>query len=476
MAGITSYGAYIPRYRMDRKLISEQLAWFGSRGKGEKAVANHDEDSITISYSAARNCLKAAGIPKVDGLYLGSMSLPFANRQNAGVVSSALGLENPLKTIDMSSSARCGTAALLAALDGAAAGGNYLACAAECRSPKPGSSQEIAWGDAGAAVLTGTENVLAELITSYSLAADFIDFRRLSGDRFEFGWEERWVRDEGFMKLVPQTFAGLLKKAGLVPSDISCVVMATGNSGVIRALPKRLGVAPEAVVQDNLADTVGDTGAAHPLLMLCCALDSAAPGDKIALLDFGYGCDALLFEVTNKIGDARKDMTRVARQIEDKIPLFPYARYLAYKDLIPLELGIRGESVSAASMNVAWREGQTIASLTGVKCKICGQPQYPRHRICVKCGAEDNMEPYSFVGRNVRVVSFTADYLSFSHDPPQLYGLLDAPEGGRLLLDFTDCRANEISVGLEMELTFRKKFTDSTRGNTVYFWKARPVK
>ena len=40
MVGVTSYGAYVPRWRLSRGAIAE-----GARG--EKSICNFDEDSVT---------------------------------------------------------------------------------------------------------------------------------------------------------------------------------------------------------------------------------------------------------------------------------------------------------------------------------------------------------------------------------------------------------------------------------------------
>ena len=58
MTGITSYGAYIPRLRLQRKAIAQANAWFAPRllgaAKGERSMANWDEDAVTMSVEAAR--------------------------------------------------------------------------------------------------------------------------------------------------------------------------------------------------------------------------------------------------------------------------------------------------------------------------------------------------------------------------------------------------------------------------------------
>ena len=55
MAGIVSYGVYIPIYRLSGESLNQ--VWGGTI-KGEKAVANVDEDSLTMGVEAARDCLK----------------------------------------------------------------------------------------------------------------------------------------------------------------------------------------------------------------------------------------------------------------------------------------------------------------------------------------------------------------------------------------------------------------------------------
>ena len=46
MVGITAYGAYLPRLRLQKKVIADANGWFDSGlvglGKGEKAMCNWD--------------------------------------------------------------------------------------------------------------------------------------------------------------------------------------------------------------------------------------------------------------------------------------------------------------------------------------------------------------------------------------------------------------------------------------------------
>ncbi len=57
MVGITSYGAYVPRLRLNRMAIFQAMGWFapaiGMVAQGERSMCNWDEDSITIPMKRA---------------------------------------------------------------------------------------------------------------------------------------------------------------------------------------------------------------------------------------------------------------------------------------------------------------------------------------------------------------------------------------------------------------------------------------
>ena len=71
MIGITSYGAYIPRLRLDRMAIFQAMGWFAPAivmvAQGERSMCNHDEDSLTMAVAAARDCLTGKDKRAIDG-------------------------------------------------------------------------------------------------------------------------------------------------------------------------------------------------------------------------------------------------------------------------------------------------------------------------------------------------------------------------------------------------------------------------
>ena len=88
MIGITSYGAYIPRLRLDRMSIFNAMGWFAPAimmvAQGERSMCNWDEDTITMAVAASRDCLGGLDKQKLDALYLASTTLPFADRKTPG--------------------------------------------------------------------------------------------------------------------------------------------------------------------------------------------------------------------------------------------------------------------------------------------------------------------------------------------------------------------------------------------------------
>ena len=302
--GITAYGAYLPRMRLQKQAIAAANSWFDpglkGLGKGEKAICNWDEDAITMATEAYRDCSAQAAAPAA--LILASTSLPFSDRQNSVILAESLNLNTAdLRTLDVTGSQRAATSGLLSALDVVGAGrGQAVVVASEHRRTKCASREEMLYGDGAAAIMVGSHNILAELVASHSEAVDFIDHFRSEGQDFDYGWEERWIRDEGYMKIVPKAVTALLAKAGVAAGDIAHFVLPTDQGRVPADVAKQLGIDGKAVA-DNLLQSAGITGAAHPLLLLAHRLEQALPGELILVTGFGQGCDALLFRATTAI-------------------------------------------------------------------------------------------------------------------------------------------------------------------------------
>jgi len=478
--GILSFGAYIPRLRLQRQAIAAANSWFnpGLRGlaKGERAMANWDEDAVTMAVEAARDCLAGFDHRAVASLYLASTTHPFDDRQNAGIAAGALHLRPALRSLDAGGSLRVATSTLATAL-AAAAGteGHALLAAGDHRLAKAASPQEMQYGDGAAALLIGSGRPIAQLVGAHSETVDFVPQFRAHGRAHDYAWEERWIRDEGYMKIVPRTIGALLKATGTEASAVSAFCLPCTLSRVIPGVGKRVGIT-DGAVRDNLVAVCGDTGSAHPLVMLIQALEDAKPGDLILVAAFDSGCDALLFRVTDAITalPARRGVKgSLARRKEEAI----YQRYLAFNDLVALERGMRAEGDKGTPLSLLYRNRDMITSLIGGRCRTCGTLQYPRGRYCVnpQCNALDSQDDQSFADRPASVMSYTADLLTYCPDPPAYYGMIQFDGGGRMMIDFTDVDEGKVDVGTPMRMTFRIKDVDAARGFVRYYWKAAPV-
>ncbi len=482
MIGICSYAGYVPRYRLNRMTIFSAMGWFNPaiimNAAGEKAVANYDEDAITMAVEAGLRCMRGFNPQELGAVYYATTTAPFKERQNANIVAGALAANEEIRTADFAGSVKSGTAALLAAIEYSTVenGKRAIACAADCRIGKVGSVQEMVFGDGGAAVLVGSEQVIAEYKGSYSLACDFVDHLRGANSKYDRQWEERWIRDLGYDQIIPHAVAGLLNKYSMQLTDFSKVIYPCYYGGARKNINRKLGLNPDQV-QDDLLMDAGDTGSAHPLLMLAKALEVAAPGDRLMVISYGNGCDALIFEVTGAI-TAYHDRYRVSDSIKNQLELDSLYKYLTWREMMPVEIGMRGEEERLTRWSLAWRSRRAILCMQGSCCLKCGTQQYPPQRVCVNpdCGAVNQMESVVLSNNKGKIVSFTSDLLSATVNPPAIYGNVDFEGGGRCMFDFTDCVMEDLSVGKTVRFTFRIKYYDPKRDTTFYFWKAVPEK
>ena len=89
MAGIVSYGAYVPPTRLAFATIGGGAA---KEGGPEKAVAWNDEDAVTMAVTAAVNCLRGFDREQVDGVMFACTTYPFEEKQGAALLARALDL------------------------------------------------------------------------------------------------------------------------------------------------------------------------------------------------------------------------------------------------------------------------------------------------------------------------------------------------------------------------------------------------
>ncbi len=480
--GIASIAGYIPKLRLLRKSVAEANAWMApnlvGKGKGTKSISNWDEDSVTMSVEAARRVLGPEDDRSyVDNLFLASTTMPFADRLNSGIIRAALTLDESTLCTDISSSLKCGTTALINAISTVQSGkSNYsLVVASDKRKSRVASSQELDFGDASTAVSISNENIIAKVLATASISDDFVDHFRGPNEEFDYNWEERWIRDEGYLKIIPKLIKKLLEDNNINPSEIKKFILPCVFPRVPQTISKICGIDPENVV-DNLALSTGDTGSAHSLLLLTHVLENSTPGEKILVCSFGGGGDAILLETTDLVKKFKNDES-ISSMLDNGIEETNYMKYLTFNDLVKWEKGMRGEIDRKTALTTLYRHNDAIMGLIGGKCSKTGTIQFPASRISVSPNSPDidTQEPYKLAEKRANILSWSADYLSFSINPPNYYGIVSFEEGGRIMMDFTDVGEGEIESGKDVKMVFRIKAFDEIRGFTRYFWKAVPI-
>ncbi|MDD5037896.1 MAG: 3-oxoacyl-[acyl-carrier-protein] synthase III C-terminal domain-containing protein [Dehalococcoidales bacterium] len=477
MAGIISYGAYIPYYRLPVSLIAK--AWEQPGGRGELAIANYDEDPVSMSVAAGMDCLKGINPKTVDALFLATTSAPYKERQSATIAGNALDLRSDVRNADFSNSLRAGTNALLAAFDAAGAGSakSVLVTASDVRLGAPSGANEQMFGNGAAALLVGNGKTAVEFEGSYSVSEDMGDAWRSHEDIFVKNWEDRFVRDELLSRIPRAAVAAFLKKLNLAPKDFAKVCMYGTNARVSAGLIAAMGFKPEQI-EDPLLETVGNTGAAMPLMILVAALEKAKAGDRILVISWGSGCDVISLKVTEDIGKIGP-RRGIKGHLAIKKTLGSYEKLLRWRNTIQMEAAARPEK-APTSMATLWREHRSALPLIGAKCKKCGTPQQfldsfsTRARVCLECGAKDEFEPYRFADKRGKVASFSHDFLALSQDPPTTLTVIDFEGGGRATYAMSDRDPQECKVGMMVEMTFRKIYY--SRGIHNYFWKCKPAR
>ena len=470
MAGITSYGAYIPLIRLARAEIAK--AWSGRGLPGEKAVANYDEDAVTMAVAAAIDCTKGLDRNQIDGVYFASTSAPYIEKQSAALIAQVLNLDNRVSTMDFGGSLRSGTNALRAALDAVNSGSanNILVCAADVRPAYPKGDKEFSFGDGAAAIMVGKDNVIAEIEGVFTQYNELMDVWRSDHERYVNSWESTFIYSKGYAPVIAKTVAGALEKYNLKPEEFKAVAFNSPNSRQLGSAVRMAGFDVKTQVNDILNPSVGDTGSAMALMALVAELEEAGAGDRLLLANYGDGCDVLIIKATSKLADIT-GRRGIKKHLASKQMISNYNRYLLWRGEVNTEPP-RRVPLERPSPAALLRDNKGGLGFFGVKCTNCGTVQYPAQRICMKCKSKDQFEDHCFADKPGKVSAFSHDSLGVSLDPPITGATIDFEGGGRIKLDMTDRDPKAVTVGMSVEMTFRK--LRYVNGVYDYWWKCRP--
>ena len=474
--GIKSIGAYLPYRYLPKSTIA--AAWATRAAKGEKSVADVDEDSITMAVEAGLGCFRFFNRKDVNGVYFVSTTAPYAEKQNSALVSVACDLDDDkVFSADITSGTRAGTNALKMALNSVKAEpeSNILVTAADVRLGYPKSAQESRYGDGAAALIVGAAQEESELIADIEYMGfvneEINDYWRNASEKYTRHAEARFCDEAGYLGQLNKIVKKALSETNTTINDYQKVVVVGQQAKTLKKFCVKNGIYDEQLVS-TLLNEVGDAGSAQALLGLVNALENASVGEKILVLDYGNGASATVLSVKDGVNKLT-GKKQIDRYLSSRAPLDSYARYLSWRGIASAEPGTPYKV--QPSWAQTWREQRINLRLHGSVCKKCGSALFPINRVCDCCGAKDEYEEFSAQEDICKLYTFSIDeFAGQSDDPVIIQAVAETQNGAHVYTLMTDFNREEVKVDMDCEFTFRK-FNEL--GNFPnYFWKLRPLR
>lgn len=344
MVGIVGYGSYLPRYRIKAEEIAKQWGMDPEAIKRglllkEKTVPALDEDTITISVAAAKNALKRAGIDpqEIGAVYVGSESHPYAVKPSGTIVAEALGITPDVHIADYEFACKAGTEAMFVGYSQVKADvlKYVLAIGADTSQGAPGDALEYSASAGGSAFIFGKDNVVVEVIDTYSYATDTPDFWRREG-AFYPRHGGRFTGEPAYFKHVIGAGKGILEKTGLKPEDFAYVIFHMPNGKFPLTAGKMLGFSKEQIEPGWVVPLMGNTYSGSSPTGFSATLDIAQAGELIMLVSFGSGAgsDAFVFKVTERIDEVRDKAVKMKELLEKDRIYLDYGQYAKFREKI----------------------------------------------------------------------------------------------------------------------------------------------
>jgi uncharacterized OB-fold protein len=114
--------------------------------------------------------------------------------------------------------------------------------------------------------------------------------------------------------------------------------------------------------------------------------------------------------------------------------------------------------------------------LIGSRCKNCGEAAFPKQMGCPNCCSEDVEE--ILLGPRAKLWSFTNNNYpvpeGYKGPVPYGIGMVDLPEGPRIVAYLTESDPEKLRVGMDLMLVIDKMFDDE-EGNEVIGFKFKPL-
>jgi len=304
-ASIESYGAYVPRLRIEASEFEEAWGSFDARGVEEKRVPEADEDAVTMAVEAVEDALGRSSYGREDvvTLVLGTTTPPLEEGEVGAQVADMVGFEADTEVAVHSQSTRAGVRSL--ATVASTTQGAAVAVAADCPLGKPDDDIDHAAGAGAVALVVGDGGVgEVEMEEKASHTQEFPGTRfRERGEKNVDAYDATAYERDAYTTVVSEAFEGI---------DATDPVLAPTAPDA--DLPYRAGKKVGTDVYEAAA-SLGDTGAASALFGLLEAWRNDE--DDVTVVGYGDGASADAVRLVGSLsGDRERERTKTVTYTE----------------------------------------------------------------------------------------------------------------------------------------------------------------
>lgn len=341
--GIAGFGAYIPYFRITTDEIAstwqkngKQIA--SSLGVVKKAIADRDEDCLTMACQASLSALEMANIErrKIGACFMGSESFPYAVKPSSTILADILQIGSEYFSADLQFACKAGTAGVqivCAMIESGMIDGG-LVVGSDKSQAKPGDALEFTAGSgAGALVLSNTpDNWIAKINCTFSSSSDTPDFWRREKEDFPTHMG-RFSGESAYFKQIVQSSKLLFEKTKTTPKDYDWAIFHSPNKKFPEKVAGVLGFSKEQLKYSLLVEGIGNPYSASTFISLANVLENAKPKDKIFLASYGSGAgsDSFSITATNLLKDKRRNCIN---QMTGNTKEINYTKYLRTRNLL----------------------------------------------------------------------------------------------------------------------------------------------
>jgi 3-hydroxy-3-methylglutaryl CoA synthase len=452
MSSIKTYGVYLPQFTIEDNVLHPK------GGSKKHTVGYVDEDIITLAYASACNLQS-----EVDAVLFATSTPIFKGRYHASYLADMMSLKEGILALDLGTTDRSGTDALVLADALVQAGKcqNVLVVASNISYPPIGSELKTPFGHGAVSMIISTEPGLAAITGTASYSSAVAEEFIYKGDKVKY--DARFAVGVGFKENIKRVLGTF--DSGSIDNLIVNSTYSKFASGTL----KKLGFKAEGqLMQDTLAPQIGYLGAAHGLFRLIDMIENRTGNS--ALLDYANGSNVISLDVRETSNEI------LGKALQSKAEINSYQDYLTIRKQGKFNRNGYEHATVFSSEMMQEREKEQLIGLKGFECSGCGTIIYMKAARCSHCKEEEfHTRQLATKGK---IFTKTSEHYFPASFPPTNMIVVDLDGGGRITVQQTDdMYQNEeasLNIGDKVELTLRMMMENDAKPN--YFWKCRPIK